>query len=117
MDTFPATPIPHVQSGMNAKPRELVAQFGEGYEQSSQDGPNPVQRDWALVWSNRTPAEVKTLTDFLEAHVGKRFLWTALPPYDSEGAKVFRCPGGWNLVYSGSKIVGLTLTLSQRPAV
>jgi phage-related protein len=117
MDTFPATPAPSIQSGATVTPRELVAQFGEGYEQSTQDGPMPAQRDWPLQWNNITTTQMKTFTDFFEAHVGQRFLWTALWPYDVEGPKVFRVIGTWDWVYQGANVVNLKATFSQRPAV
>ncbi len=117
MDVFPATPAPSIQSGANVTPRELVAQFGEGYDQSTQDGPNPVQRDWPLVWTNITTDQMKVFTDFFEAHVGQRFLWTAIWPYDSDGQRVFKVIGQWTWTYLGGNIVELKVTFSQRPAV
>lgn len=116
MDTLPDTPRPSVQSGGRATPRVLTAQFGEGYEQETQDGPNPVQRDWSIQWTNITTDQMKVFTDFFEAHVGQRFLWTALAPYDTEGPKVFKA-GPWDWVYYGGKVVGLKVTLFQRPGV
>lgn len=65
----------------------LSAQFGDGYEQTAEDGINNEKQSWPLVFS-RPAAEATQIRDFLRATKGTAaFLWT--PPLGAEGT--YKC--------------------------
>ncbi len=117
MDTFPTDIIPSVGTSAVVKPRVLEAQFGDGYRQASQDGPasGARLRQWNISFQTISTATLKRITDFLDTQGGwKKFYWTQLPPYATEGAKVFICKE-WQYTYNGGDITGIAATFWQQP--
>jgi phage-related protein len=68
--------------------RVTETKFGDGYAQTSPDGLNPVSRTWPLTFAG-TADEIGEITAFLEAHVGRSFLWK--PPLSAQ--RLFQCRG------------------------
>lgn len=71
----PVRPSP----GTRRKPeiKTLVAEFGDGYTQETEDGLNNIRRVMSLRWEVLTPAQADTIEEFLTQHRGtKVFLWT-----------------------------------------
>lgn len=64
------------------------AQFGDGYKQRVGDGPNGRAQQWPFQWIGSN-AEMKALTDFLDAHATVPFLFTA----PGEPQQKFTCDG------------------------
>ncbi|MER2263878.1 phage tail protein [Methylobacterium oxalidis] len=66
------------------------AEFGDSYTQASPDGINPVRDVLALTWETLTPAQAKTITDFLRARAlaAEPFLYT---PSDESTARKWTC--------------------------
>ncbi len=62
----------------------LSGKFGDGYEQRAADGINSIRREVALVFKNRTAAEIAAIDAFLTARNGvESFSWT--PPNGAAG--------------------------------
>lgn len=51
-------------------PRVRRAQFGDGYEQRSQDGINVLLQKWSLTFENRAKSDADEIEGFLRAHGG-----------------------------------------------
>ena len=64
-----------VDRGVSRKPtfRILKAQFGDGYEQRVLDGINAKQEEYGVSFANRSPEEVYTIADFLDATIPGNF--------------------------------------------
>lgn len=64
-----------VDRGVSRKPtfRILKAQFGDGYEQRVLDGINAKQEEYSVSFANRSPEEVYTIADFLDATIPGNF--------------------------------------------
>ena len=83
------TIAPDYSVTMAVKPRVLVGQFGDGYQQRVADGINTRGEDWQLTFSARTPAERDQILAFLEARGAvEAFDWTS--PRGTVGR--FVCP-------------------------
>lgn len=65
---IPDEPVPR-----SSEVRLQIAQFGDGYEQRTTDGINPVGKIWHLIWENRKESEVKAMDAYLEACKGAPF--------------------------------------------
>jgi len=110
-------PQPSISSTGRVRPRVLVATFGGGYEQRSQDGPNSGLAEWNVTWNNITPAQLIGLANFFKAHGGTaKFTWTQPPPFNVDGVKWWIAEE-WSWVYSGGTINGITVPLLERPPV
>jgi len=61
--------------GINRQTRHnvLVAKFGDGYEQRVGDGINTKQESFAVVFSNRTTAEINVLSSWVDSKIGDNF--------------------------------------------
>jgi phage-related protein len=65
------------------KPRVLVAQYGDGYQQRVADGINHMLRQWQLTFSSRQE-RIDEIRAFLDARAGvESFDWT--PPRGDAG--------------------------------
>lgn len=74
MTTFAYTPS--YTSKIKKKPRNLVAQFGDGYAQRSADGINTNPKMWSLTFTV-TPAIATAIMTFLDTAAGRTpFAWT-----------------------------------------
>lgn len=118
MDTLSQTPIPSPSSEYHEQPRVLAATFGGGYEQRSGDGPTGRQlRDWSLVWENISRVQMKALTDFFRTQEGyKKFKWTQLIPFATEGEKTYICEE-WGGRYLGGDCHEFAAKLLERPPI
>lgn len=65
-----------IQRGEEGQHRSTVrvAQFGDGYRQTSGDGMNSVRQTWAITCTGRKD-EVNAIRAFLTRHLGKSFAW------------------------------------------
>ena len=54
----------------SSQPRDLIASYGDGYEQRVAAGINNVPEVWELTWKNRTSADSSKVSKFLEDHGG-----------------------------------------------
>lgn len=64
-----------VDRGVSRKPkfRILRQQFGDGYEQRLLDGINTKSEEYSVSFNNRSPEEVYTIADFLDATIPGNF--------------------------------------------
>lgn len=83
------------------------AQFGDGYAQRVADGINPLTRSWPFKWSG-PKAPAFAIRDFLRAHIGVSFFWTA--PNDTQ--QLYTCDT-WTINDEGGPIYTITATFEQ----
>ncbi len=67
----------------------LEVSFGDGYEQRTPDGINPIRGTVPFKWSNLDKADMITLTDFFKARGGHEAFKLTLP--DETVARRFKC--------------------------
>ncbi len=60
-------------------------QFGDGYRQVAPDGINPRSRNYQLTFTG-SKATIDQIVAFLDAHVGRSFLWQS-----PRGLLLFEC--------------------------
>ena len=97
--------------------RVLLAQYGDGYSQRSQDGINTGLTVWVNVWGP-IPWSVNTAIDaFLRGQGGwQKFIWVPPAPYN-DITRYFVCPT-WNWVYADGQVIsGLTGTFNEVPGL
>jgi len=112
MSTF--TWVPDVSTRGRRVPRVLKAQFGDGYEQRTQDGLNSNLMVWNLTFSTLTLAELDAIDAFLLALGGAdKFQWTPPNPFN-DSARWWVCEN-WSWNYNFGVIVGLTAEFLERP--
>ena len=58
---------------MERKPRLLIAKFGDGYEQRTIEGLNPMETRWMLTWSMRPRDVLVDMDSFLTTRYGAAF--------------------------------------------
>ena len=88
--------------------RVRTKQFGDGYEQSVEDGLNNQSQSWPLVFTGAKP-RVMLIKAFLDRHKGaKAFLWT--PPLGELG--LYKCKG-YKPVHRGGQVYAITATFLQ----
>lgn len=87
METFTWAPDNGPQR--TVKPRVYKAKFGDGYEQVTSAGLNPLEQEWSLSFTLLSQATYNAISDFLEARKGaEAFYW--VPPGKVTAVKV-RC--------------------------
>lgn len=103
-----------IQNGASVdyKNRDSSVQFGGGYEQLTEDGPNSETLEYAIEFSGIITAVDEMnplkLRDFLRAHVFKAFTFT--PPGESMG--LYRvAPGSISYRVLGKSTATVTATL------
>lgn len=107
--TAPAFPsiTPSQSSSKQRKNKVLISQFGQGFTQYANDGPNSQYDEWQLTFENLTSANRSTLSTFYETNgCVTWFSWTA--PGDASSKK-------WRIVkdtYSESVLSGSLYTIS-----
>jgi phage-related protein len=88
--------------------RVRTKQFGNGYEQSVEDGLNNQSQSWPLVFTGAKP-RVMLIKAFFDRHKGaKAFLWT--PPLGELG--LYKCKG-YKPVHRGGQVYAITATFLQ----
>lgn len=97
-----------VDRGVSRKPtfRILRQQFGDGYEQRLLDGINTKNEQYSVSFNNRSPEEVYTIADFLDATIPGNFDFYI----DEEVVKV--TANTYDLVHSST--VGHSLTVQLK---
>ena len=75
LQTFTPPRPPQIGSSVQRSPRMRLAQFGDGYEQSTPDGLNADRQVWSLVWNALPHAEADLVDAFLEARGGAEAFW------------------------------------------
>jgi phage-related protein len=63
-------------TNVDVQARIRTAQFGDGYQQRSPDGLNPVVQTWSLSFDDCDNDVATTLIAFLRANIGLAFDWT-----------------------------------------
>lgn len=102
--------FPDASNELEIEPRVLSAKFGDGYEQRTQVGLNPILEKWSLTFTG-LPAEIKAIDDFLRALGGAQsFIWKN--PNEVEGRFICR---SWKSKRERGVKVGLTCTFEQVP--
>ena len=85
MATF--TESPTFSAQVEIAPRNLVAQFNDGYELRAADGINTKLRKWSLTFT-KTPTDIDPIETFFTSRKAVYyFLWT--PPHGAQG--IFVC--------------------------
>lgn len=75
--TFPNIPAHVESSGKKVEFKTLEAEFGDGYEQVSQEGLNNKRQEYSLTWANEDLTDANTIETFLDARGGSEpFYWT-----------------------------------------
>jgi phage-related protein len=104
-DTFTWATQGGNQGTENARVRK--AQFGDGYAQKVPDGINSLVRSWPFKWSG-PKADVFAIRDFLRAHIGQAFYWTA--PNDTQQLYT---TDSWTVNDEGGIVYTITATFDQ----
>lgn len=114
--SIPALPLPTVAqnptlgSSVEAEPRILLAQFGDGYNQRAADGINNVLHRAALSWEILTREEATTLMSFFRERAGwKPIAWQM--PGDNEVRKWIAVK--WNRTYVDANLDSVTAQFSE----
>ncbi|MCF5237414.1 phage tail protein, partial [Pseudomonas sp. PA-5-4G] len=88
--------------------RLKTARFGDGYQQSAQDGINNKSQSWPLTFVG-DEAQIKPIIAFLDRHAGASpFFWTA----PLAAPALYRCKG-YQPTPRGAGIYSLTATFEQ----
>lgn len=99
-----------LETRRSAKPRVLVAEFGDGYSQRAKDGINSNPAEMSVVWESMTVADAKLLVKFFEDRAGaEHFYWTA--PHDTTPKK-WVCPD-WTEEYPTRTYITIRATLRE----
>ncbi|MCB8889924.1 phage tail protein [Vreelandella malpeensis] len=104
---------PGIAYGLEETPSyaRSVVKFGDGYEQRSRRGINPLLKSWSMRWPHLKHAEVKILVGFINAAGGvDAFLWTH--PITKAEHKVV-CDDGAKIVYDAKGRATVTATLRE----
>lgn len=83
--TYPSLPLPELisqSSTRKRKQRTLMAQYGDGYDQTVGDGANAFQDEWNISYDNLEEEDYETLLEFFN-EVGSTGRWTWTPHLDS----------------------------------
>jgi len=104
------TKISQSSSG-GKKYRVLIAEFGNGYTQRTQDGINSARAQWSISWDNLTSAEKDTVIAALDA-AGSHDTHTWTAP-DEATSKEWRVTEGYQLSTAGGSIFSISTTLQQ----
>jgi phage-related protein len=104
-DVFPWTPTS--QSSGTATGVVRRAAFGDGYSQSVADGINPISRSYQVTFTG-PEARMKEIAAFIDAHIGRSFLWT--PRIGDEG--YYQCDG-YSDRGEGGAMLSISATFEQ----
>ena len=103
------TYTPSYGAARKRKPRALVSQFGDGYEQRVGDGINVDLHMWSLQFQNRNATDADAIETFLALKAGvTTFTWT--PSGFSEVTVVCR---EWSRSLNGPGSNTVTATFEQ----
>ena len=100
---------PSYGSQKSKKPDVLIAQFGDGYQQSTARGINSTRQSWDLRFQDRDPTELDAIEAYLDATGGYTpFLWTT-----PDGVELQFVCREWHRTYDAFGGQGLTATFTQ----
>jgi phage-related protein len=85
----------------------LESRYGDGYRAIVANGIDPVSRSWPFSWTGRWQ-DVFAMRDFLRAHTGVPFYWTA--PRDVQ--QLYTCKE-WQVRDVGGPIYTISGTFEQ----
>lgn len=85
----------------------LEARYGDGYRAVAANGINPLSRSWPFSWTGHY-REAMQIRDFLRAHVGVPFYWTA--PRDVP--QLYTC-ASWTINDVGGPVYTVSGTFEQ----
>jgi phage-related protein len=95
---------------LEIEPRVQTAKFGDGYEQRTQIGLNPIMEQWQVVFTGLA-AEINAIDAFLRAQCAwKSFIWKN--PNEVEGRYLCR---KWSIKRARGVKLTLTGTFEQVP--
>jgi phage-related protein len=107
IETF--TWVPDLSPTGTTSFKTLSAVFGDGYEQTAEDGINNVRQNWPLTFTGVEDV-IQDMQDFLNRHRGvKPFYFT--PPLKPAG--LYRAPTEYTLSPVGGDMYTLTVTFKQ----
>lgn len=102
--------FPDASVELDIEPRVQTAKFGDGYEQRTQVGLNPILEQWSLSFTGLA-AEINAIEAFLREQGGyKSFIWKN--PNEVEGRFICR---KWKLKRERGVKLGLTCMFEQVP--
>lgn len=96
-------------AGGDEAPRTRQVSFGDGYQQSIEDGINTLQVSWGITISG-DHVRIIAARDFLRRHAGVRWFWWR-PPLEQSPIKV-KCKR-WRPVHTSTTSASLALTLER----
>jgi phage-related protein len=98
-------------SGVDYKPRIKSLQYGDGYEQRSADGMNPIAQRWQLKFDDVDNSIANDIIGFLVARGGwQAFDWT--PKWATSAIRVV-CKE-WSRNIARGDLSNITCTFDQR---
>lgn len=110
LDVFTPAINPAPQgSNKNVEPRVDIAEFGDGYNQRSENGINSSKRVFQASWPALSVGQCEALEAFFDAHRSAAFLWTL--PLESVQRKW--TAGKYTRGYVGGITVSLSTTLTE----
>lgn len=102
--------FPDASVELEIEPRVQTAKFGDGYEQRTQMGLNPILEQWSLSFTG-VPAEINAMDAFLREQGGAHsFIWKN--PNEVEARFICR---KWKIKRERGVKVGLTCVFEQVP--
>lgn len=108
---FPSI-TPSQTSVKNRKNKVLISQFGQGFAQYANDGPNSQYDEWQLIFENLSSANRSTLSTFYETNgCVIWFTWTA--PGDSSSKKWRIVKDTFNESVSSGSLYNISFTIQQ----
>lgn len=97
-------------TSMSAAARVRALSLGDGYEQRSPDGLNPVRQVWSLSFEGCDNAVANDIDAFLRTHAGATaFDWT--PPYATTALR-FTC-ASWGRALATQSTCNMTAEFRQ----
>lgn len=108
MTTFVPAYAPSYGATYATKYRVLQNEFGDGYDQTVQDGLNNVQQIWEVPWNNISDTNALDIITQLNSLAGKVFDW--LTPNGE--TKKFRCTAV-NSTFVGYQTRNITATFTE----
>jgi phage-related protein len=66
-------------TSLKLEQRVLTASFGDGYEQTAEDGLNPTRETWTLAWPAIANAHADEIEDFWRSQGMSKAFWYRVP--------------------------------------
>jgi phage-related protein len=107
---------PDLSSSFSRKPKNLRAEFGDGYLQSVADGINPFREVWPLSFTNRPKAQIDAIKALLDATNGNQYFYWTPPeetPLTPTPKKWFMTDEGYAYGKSGPDAYSISFTIER----